>query len=97
MLLRRRARDREAPVFTPGAPGLGDEYFPLDGNGGYDVSHYDLDLAYDAASDRLTGVATIQARATQNLSRFNLDLDGLTVRSVKVDRRHARWSRAEAS
>ena len=68
------------PVFTPGAPGLGDEYFPLDGNGGYDVSHYDLDLAYDAASDRLTGVATIQARATQNLSSFNLDLDGLTVR-----------------
>ncbi len=84
------------PVFTPGAPGLGDEYFPLDGNGGYDVSHYGLDLAYDAASDRLTGVATIQARATQNLSRFNLDLDGLAVRSLRVDRRPARWSRADA-
>jgi hypothetical protein len=25
--------------FQPGAPGLGDEYFPLDGNGGYDVRH----------------------------------------------------------
>ena len=24
-------------TFTPGAPGIGDPYFPLDGNGGYDV------------------------------------------------------------
>ena len=39
------------PVYTPGAPGFGDEYFPLDGNGGYDVHHYDLDLAYDPATD----------------------------------------------
>ena len=82
------------PVFTPGAPGLGDEYFPLDGNGGYDVRHYDLDLAYDEPSDRLTGRAEIDAKATQNLSRFNLDLDGLTVRSIAVDKRPARWSRA---
>ena len=33
----------------------------------------------------LTGVATIRPRATQNLSRFNFDLDGLTVRAIKVD------------
>ena len=26
-------------TFEPGAPGLGDPYFPLDGNGGYDVKH----------------------------------------------------------
>ena len=36
-----------APEFTPGAPGVGDPYFPLDGNGGYDVRHYMLDVAYD--------------------------------------------------
>ncbi|MCU1519161.1 MAG: metallopeptidase, partial [Pseudarthrobacter sp.] len=30
--------------YQPGAPGLGDPYFPLDGNGGYDVDHYELDL-----------------------------------------------------
>ena len=83
------------PVFTPGAAGLGDEYFPLDGNGGYDVRHYDLDLTYDEPSDRLTGRAAIAARATQNLSRFNLDLDGLTVRWITVDKRLARWSRAD--
>jgi hypothetical protein len=57
--------------FTPGAAGLGDPYYPLDGNGGYDVRHYHLDLRYDPATDVLEGVATIEARATQNLSRFN--------------------------
>src|SRR5215218_5353949 len=25
--------------FRPGAPGVGDDYFPLYGNGGYDVRH----------------------------------------------------------
>ncbi len=81
--------------FAPGAAGAGDPYFPKDGNGGYDVRHYRLDLDYDPATDRLAGVARIRARATQDLSRFNLDLDGLTVRSVRVDRRPARWSRAD--
>ena len=48
-----------AASFTPGAPGVGDPYFPLDGNGGYDVRHYLLDVTYDPATDLLTGVATI--------------------------------------
>ena len=81
------------PEFTPGAPGIGDPYYPLDGNGGYDVRHYDLDVAYDPDTDVLTGKATISARATQNLSRFNLDFDGLTVRSITVDGRSADWLR----
>ncbi len=70
---------------APGAPGIGDPYFPLDGNGGYDVQHYGLDLRYDPATDGLSGVATIMAMATQDLSAFNLDFVGLTVRSVTVD------------
>ena len=73
------------PEFLPGAPGAGDPYFPLDGNGGYDVQHYLLDVDYDPATDVLTGVATITARATQNLSSFNLDFEGLTVRSITVN------------
>ena len=32
---------------SAGSAGLGDPYYPLDGNGGYDVQHYDLDLAYE--------------------------------------------------
>jgi hypothetical protein len=79
--------------FQPGSDGAGDPYFPLDGNGGYDVKHYLLDVKYDPATDVLTGKATITARATQNLSSFNLDFEGLTVRSIKVDGRSARWSR----
>ena len=79
--------------FLPGAPGVGDPYFPLDGNGGYDVRHYLLDLDYDPTTDVLSGTATITARATQNLSSFNLDFEGLTVRSIKINGRPAEWSR----
>ena len=79
--------------FLPGAPGAGDPYFPLDGNGGYDVGHYLLDLDYDPTTDVLSGTATITARATQNLSSFNLDFDGLTVRSIEINGRPAEWSR----
>jgi aminopeptidase N len=78
---------------TPGAVGIGDPYYPLDGNGGYDVKHYDLAITYAPATDALAGVVKIRAQATQRLSAFNLDLDGLTVRSVTVDGRPATWSR----
>ncbi len=79
--------------FTAGAAGAGDPYFPLDGNGGYDAQHYRLDLRYDPATDTIGGTARIEARATQDLSRFNLDLEGLTVHSVEVERRAAAWTR----
>ena len=68
----------------PGATGLGDPYFPLEGNGGYDARHYDLNLSYDPATDRLDGVATISARALQNLSSFDLDFQQLDVDWVTV-------------
>ena len=83
----------ERPAATPGASGVGDRYFPKDGNGGYDVRHYDLDLRYQPASDRLSGLATISATSTKKLSRFNLDLVGLKVNSIKVDGKRAAWSR----
>jgi hypothetical protein len=79
---------------TPGADGVGDPYYPNDGNGGYDVQHYDLGLAYEPSTDVLTGVATITANATQALSRFNLDFDGLTVRAITVNGLGAKWHRA---
>ncbi len=80
-------------VFRPGAAGIGDPYYPNYGNGGYDVGHYNLDVRYDPASDALTGHATIVAKATQNLSSFNLDLVGLTVDAITVNGRRAHWSR----
>jgi Peptidase family M1 domain/Peptidase M1 N-terminal domain len=79
--------------FTPGAPGLGDPYFPLDGNGGYDVGRYHLRLRYDPATDLLRGRATIRAAATQDLSAFNLDFEGLEIVSIKVNGAPAAWSR----
>ncbi|WP_396449047.1 M1 family metallopeptidase [Actinomadura sp.] len=79
--------------FTPGAPGVGDPYFPLEGNGGYDVRHYSLDLGYDPDYDQLDGTVTITARATQNLSRFDLDLSGMDVEKVWVNRHRAAYKR----
>ncbi|MFI9625025.1 M1 family metallopeptidase [Streptomyces sp. NPDC052042] len=79
---------------TPGASGLRDPYFPGLGNGGYDVTHYDLALDVGPDAHRLRGTATITARATQDLSAFNLDLAGLTVRSATVEGRPAAVNRA---
>jgi aminopeptidase N len=82
-----------APAGTPGAPGIGDPYYPLDGNGGYDVGKYALAVRYDPTTDVLTSTATITAVATQNLSRFDLDFHGLTIRRLTVDGTAARWTR----
>jgi aminopeptidase N len=79
-----------AERYVAGAPGGGDPFFPAAGNGGYDVAHYSLDLRYDHATNQLRGRAAIFARATQNLSRFNLDLrDFYTVSKVTVNLRRA--------
>ncbi len=78
----------------PGGSGAGDPYFPKAGNGGYDITHYDLDLGYEPGTGHLTGTATISARAAQDLSAFDLDLEGLDVGGVTVDGEDARWDRA---
>ncbi|WP_371501182.1 M1 family metallopeptidase [Kitasatospora sp. NBC_00374] len=80
-----------APIGQPGAPGIGDRYYPTYGNGGYDVSHYDIRLKYDPATDRLEGTATLLATATQNLSRFDLDF-ALDVGEVLVNGRPAAFA-----
>ena len=83
--------------YTPGAPGAGDAYFPYAGNGGYDVRHYDLDLTYTPPAPapapivgQLSGVATIDLVATQDLDSFNLDLRGMDVQAVKVNGQRVR-------
>ncbi|MCS5734374.1 M1 family metallopeptidase [Herbiconiux daphne] len=88
--------------FEAGAAGIGDPYFPLDGNGGYDVQHYALDLAYDPETGVLSGTTTITAVATQNLSAFNLDFDtravdgtdAIAIGGITVDGTAADWSLA---
>jgi aminopeptidase N len=74
-----------AAAFTPGSAGAGDPFFPLAGNGGYDVRNYSLRLDYEPQNNALDARAVISARATQDLSRFDLDLRGLHVGKVTVD------------
>ncbi|MBJ7332476.1 MAG: M1 family metallopeptidase [Solirubrobacteraceae bacterium] len=81
-----------ASAFSPGAAGLGDPFFPEQGNGGYDAQHYVLAIDYKPAGT-LTGSAIITAKATQALSAFNLDLrDMYTVRRVTVNARLATFA-----
>jgi aminopeptidase N len=76
-----------------GAPGLGDPYYPLDGNGGYDVRNYDVTLDYDPPSRQLTATTRIDAIATQALRAFNLDFNGPAVRMVSVNNLPAGFDR----
>ena len=79
--------------FHPGAPGVGDGYFPRSGNGGYDVAHYDLAITFDPATRDFAGTTRIQAAATDDLSSFNLDLRGYTIQRLRVDGVRARFER----
>ncbi|MEU0391499.1 M1 family metallopeptidase [Streptomyces sp. NPDC006208] len=81
-----------AATSSPGAPGIGDPYYPASGNGGYDVSHYDLRLTYQPATDLLQGTATLLTTPQQPLSRFNLDF-GLPVSEVRVGGRKADFAK----
>jgi aminopeptidase N len=86
------------PPGTPGGPrvtGAGDPYYPGLGNPGYHAEHYTLDLSVDPVRGALTGTARIQARSTQLLARFSLDLAGLTVGQVTVDGAPAVTSRRD--
>jgi aminopeptidase N len=76
----------EAPATAPvdGASGIGDPYWPLDGNGGIDVASYDIRNRYDFDDKRLSGRTTVELTATSDLSSFALDFL-LDVSRVTVD------------
>jgi aminopeptidase N len=91
------------PRYGPGAPGVGDEYFPYSGNGGYDVKHYDLRLRYAPPapapaplSGQLEGVATVDLVPTQDLDALNFDLRGLQVSSVTINGARALEAKGKA-
>ena len=71
--------------FTKGSKGLGDPFFPKAGNGGYDVDHYSLAFTYRPHRNFIKGHATIDAHATQDLGRFDLDLRGFRISELDVD------------
>ncbi len=79
----------------PGPPGVGDSLYPHLGNGGYDVQHYTLDLTVnDVATSDLEGTTIIEARATQNLSSFNLDFIGFEITTILVNDKPAEFQRS---
>lgn len=78
---------------TPGADGLGDSIYPTYGNGGYDVISYDIELRFDPATGVIEATTALRAAATQDLSSFNLDLDGLDVSAITVDGEAAAFTR----
>lgn len=67
-----------------GSSGLGDQYFPHAGNGGYDVEHYEITLTIEPRSGSLAGYTEVNARATRDLDSFNLDYSGPEVSEVLV-------------
>src|SRR6185312_13738444 len=82
---------------SPGSPGLGDRLFPELGNGGYDALHYDVDLRYatSAPTQPIDGTMTMVARATQALSRFDLDFAGASVGAVAVNGQQVSFERVD--
>ncbi|PXX66791.1 peptidase M1-like protein [Nocardia tenerifensis] len=86
------AADPPPDPFT-GSSGLGDPYYPEDGNGGYDARHYDVTIDYDPPSHQLIGTTRVEAVSTQALRAFNLDFAGPEVRSVSVNNQPAAFAR----
>jgi aminopeptidase N len=80
-------------AFTPGAAGGGDPFYPQAGNGGYDVRSYTLELDYEPQNEQLAGDVAIDARATQDLSSFNLDLRDFKISALTVDGAPATFER----
>jgi len=85
-----------------GAQSTGDTQFPHVGNGGYDVSHYDIDILWTPETIPVLAPQTVDATATITaattaapLSSFSLDLEGLTVDGVTVNGTPATYSRVQ--
>ncbi len=85
-----------ASAQQPGADGLGDRLYPQLGNGGYDVRHYSINLAFKPESKTISATTVIAAVALLDLASFNLDLYELTVHSVRVNDIRAAYSREGA-
>jgi aminopeptidase N len=78
---------KNPPKKRGGAPVI-DPYLPDNGNFGYRVSRYELELEYKVASNRLGGTATITAVTLASLQTFTLDLaDSMGVSKVTVNGR----------
>ncbi len=70
-----------------------DPYLPDNGNLGFRISRYDLELEYKVSSNRLEGTAVLTATSHRELRRFTLDLaSSMSVQRVSVNDKRARYS-----
>ncbi len=77
---------------------LGDRDFPEVGNGGFDITNYDVNLNYTPADigGNVFNPGThtlVTATSLQDLCKFSLDFDGLNIDSVTVNGVPATWTR----
>lgn len=79
----------------PGSVGMDppDPFYTTLGNGGYDAQHYHMVLNVDLAESHLENRLTLDAIATQPLSRFNLDFLGFEIHSLTVNDVPAEYER----
>jgi len=78
---------------TIGSAGIGDSIFPMEGNGGIDVQHYDLNIQWDDKTGKLDANARLKIKSTQVLSKFNLDFHGLKISSIRVNNQKSTFAR----
>src|SRR5262245_27262888 len=76
--------------------GIGDPYYPDDGNRGYDVRGYHVNVVYEPEDQSFDAQTIVRATSSKRLRQFHLDLLGMTVTAVTVDGRPAAFARQEA-
>lgn len=64
--------------------GYGDSIYPLLGDAGLDVTHYDLSLRSDPRQDTISGRAVLSITALRELNQISLDFAGPKVLGVKL-------------
>lgn len=85
---------RTADARVDGSSGIGDPYWPLDGNGGIDVASYAISNRYALDTKRLSGRTKVRLTATADLTSFSLDFL-LRVSKVTVDGAEATFDRTD--
>jgi aminopeptidase N len=71
-----------------------DSLFPEVGSSRYDVKYYAISLSYQLSGD-IKAKTTLTAETRKPLASFSLDLEGLTVDSVRVNGHAANFSRRD--
>ena len=73
------------PTPATAGDGIGDSLFPALGNPGIDVTHYEIDIAYDANDDVVEGTVEVDLVLTEDRTQITLDSAGPAVSTVLVD------------